>query len=101
MYLNFRNIAEETEQTCYFLAPPTMRLTPGWYGKLQPRISKIIYKNLKETQPRLMPLPAYLMDRGGLDTDGVHFSAVTGYDYVIHLIDKSRYELMLMSYRVL
>jgi len=90
MFICYRSIAEETEQSHYFLAPPTMRSTPKWYGKLQPRITRLIYKNLKEVQPRLTPLPAYLMDSSGLDSDGIHFSAVTGFDYVIHLIDKSR-----------
>jgi len=70
-----------------------MRTTPEWYGKLQPQVSRLIYKHLKELQPRLMILPSYQMDATGLDSDGIHFSAVTGYDYVIHLIDKSRLAL--------
>jgi len=90
-----RVIAEENEASCYFLAPPNVRSTPKWYGRLLPRISRLVYKHLKETQPRIIPLPAYLMDCSGLDSDGVHFNAVTGYEYVIHLIDKSRY---LLSY---
>jgi len=91
--LIFRTIAEEAENTTFFLSPPTIRTTPVWYGKLQPRITKLVYKHLKELQPRLLPLPAYLMDSSGLDSDGVHFNAVTGFDYVIYLIDKSRYFL--------
>jgi len=83
-------IAEEKEQTCFFLAPPNVRTTPKWYGKLQPRITRLVYKNLKEIQPRVIPLPSYLMDCGGLDSDGIHLNAVTGYEYVIHLMDKSR-----------
>jgi len=91
MLIILRSVAEEAEQTNFFLAPPTMRSTPKWYGKLQPRITRLIYKNLKEVQPRLSPLPAFLMDSTGLDSDGIHFSATTGFDYVIHLIDKSRW----------
>jgi len=94
--LDFRLISEESESTNFFLAPPTVRNTPKWYAKLQPRITRLIYKNLKETQPRLFPLPAYLMDSSGLDSDSVHLNAVTGYDYVIHLIDKSRYIIPLL-----
>jgi len=53
-------------------------------------VTKLVYKYLKELQPRLIPLPAFLMEPTGLDSDGVHFSATTGFDYVIHLIDKTR-----------
>jgi len=88
--LCFRGIADDTPGTSFFLAPPTLRTTPEWYGKIQLQVTMLVYKHLKELQPRLVPLPAFLMDPTGLDSDGVHFSATTGFDYVIHLIDKSR-----------
>jgi len=85
-----RQVADDTPDTAFFLAPPTLRTTPEWYSRIRLPVTKLIYKYLKELQPRLIPLPAYLMEPTGLDTDGVHFSATTGFDYVIHLIDKTR-----------
>jgi len=92
----FRLISETAEasegqpRSCYFLAPPTIRTTPEWYSALQPRVTRLLYKHLKEQQPRLQPLPAFIMDASGLDSDGFHFNATTGFVYAMHLIDKAR-----------
>ena len=90
--LILRVVADEQEATSFYLAPPTVRSTPEWYSSIQPRVTRLIYKHLKELQPRLQPMPAFIMDSTGLDSDGYHFSATTGFTYVMHLIDKARYD---------
>lgn len=86
----YRELCDDRPNTSFFLAPTTMRTSPEWFSSLQTQIGGLIYEEIHDQRPRLSPLPAFMMDRTFLDSDGVHFTPVAGRDYVLHLIDKAR-----------
>ena len=74
----------------YFLAPPTIRSRPSWYLPLLPAIVRSLTGVLRLHQPRLWTLKAFVATSSELDSDGVHFTALSGIGYVLDLIDQSR-----------
>jgi len=49
-----RLAAEEAEGTTFFLAPMTVRTSPKWYARLQPRITRLIYKHFSVSYNSLL-----------------------------------------------
>jgi hypothetical protein len=86
----FRDLCETRPDVDFYLAPTTPRNKPFWFTGAQPAISRLIQLQLKEIQPRLLPLPGFQTDPTSLDTDGVHFSALAGIAYCQHIVDSAR-----------
>ena len=76
----------------YFLAPPTVRTRPTWYLPLLPAVMRSLVGSLRANNPALSTLRAFMSTTKDLDADGVHFNAISGRDYVLHLLDYSRYK---------
>ena len=74
----------------YFLAPPTVRTRPSWYLPMFPSMMRSLVGSLRAHNPALTTLRAFLATPKDLDSDGVHFNALSGRDYVLYLLDQSR-----------
>jgi len=81
---------EKTPEPSYFLAAPTSRTRPSWYLPLLPEIITSITKALRLHSPNLLTLKAFKVDKADLDSDGVHLNALSGMDYVLHLLNEPR-----------
>lgn len=74
----------------YFLAQPNVRTRPRWFLPLMPSILRSLSGVLSAHNPDLFTIKSFSSGVSELDSDGVHFSALSGRDYVLHLIDQSR-----------
>ena len=72
------------------MAPPTVRTRPTWYLPLLPHVMRSLSGSLRVHNPALSTLKAFLATQKDLDSDGVHFNALSGRDYVLYLLDQSR-----------
>jgi len=75
----------------YFLAPPTVRLRPLWYLPLLPEIVQLLSRCLRIHEPGLQCLKSFSCTQKDLESDGVHFSALTGFSYIQFLLDEPRF----------
>ena len=73
------------------MAQPTIRSRPSWYLPLLPAIIRSLTSVLRIHNPTLYTLRSFVATSTDLDSDGVHFSALSGQDYVVHLLDQSRF----------
>lgn len=90
----FRVTAEANKGPVYFLASPTIRLRPAWFLPAMGRVSILLTDVLHRYQPNLTLLRAYQSSKDDLDSDGLHFSALAGRDYVTFLLDQAQYVLL-------
>ncbi len=90
LYCLYRDICESRPDKEFYLVPTTTRNKPYWYTDAQPAITRLLQLQLKEIQPRLIPLPGFPSDPSSMDTDGVHFTALAGIAYCQHVIDSAR-----------
>lgn len=74
----------------YYLAAPTIRTRPSWYLPILPDILTSLSRALRMHKPGLMSLKAFRVNKSDLDTDGVHLNALSGLDYVLHLLNEPR-----------
>ena len=51
---------------------------------------------LRAHRPNLLTIRSFQANVSELDSDGVHFSALSGRDYVLHLLDQSRFVLLMI-----
>jgi len=82
---------DKTPEPSYFLASPTTRTRPSWYLPLMSDIISLITKALRMHTPNLLTLRAFKANKVDLDSDGVHLNALTGMDYVLHLLNEPRF----------
>lgn len=88
--IHYRDATSKYAAPAYFLAQPTIRSRPTWYLPLLPVVVRSLTGVLRVHNPNLYALPAFISTSSDLDSDGVHFSALSGRDYVLHLLDQSR-----------
>ena len=69
-----------------FIAPPNVRLKPMWFSKLRPTIIRLLHQFLRSRPPNLQVLDDFA---GDIDRDGVHFSILSGINFVKSLVDQS------------
>lgn len=81
----------------YFLAPVTIRLRPQWFLEVHTALSSLLLKVLRQHRPPLTLMKAFPSTYDNLDSDGIHFTAVAGRDYVQWLLDQPRYFLKLVT----
>jgi len=87
----FRSAIEAVSGPDFFLAAPTTRTRPSWYLPILPDITNLLTKSLRLHSPNLYTIKAFKANKGDLDTDGIHFSPLTGLDYVLHLLNEPRF----------
>ena len=86
----FRTAIQKYSAPAYFLAQPIIRSRPTWYLPLMPAIVRSLTDALGVHKPAIFTLRAFICSTTELDSDSVHFSALSGRDYILHLIDQSR-----------
>ena len=69
-----------------FLAPPNVRLRPMWYSRLRPTIVRVLHRFLQTRPPNLQILEDF---SGDLEKDGVHYSILSGVNFVKSLADQA------------
>ena len=73
-------------QVRIFLAHPNIRLQPSWYSRLRPVIIRVMHRFLQTKPPNLQILDDY---SGDLEKDGVHYSILSGINFVKSLVDQA------------
>ena len=68
-----------------FLAPPNVRNRPLWYSRLRPTIIRVLHRFMQSRPRNLQLLDDYA---GDLDQDGVHFTILSGMNFVKALADQ-------------
>ena len=89
-FLPFRDTIGSNRGPSYVMAPPTVRTRPTWYLPLMSAIIRSLTGVLRVHSPTLYTLRAFIASNSELDSDGIHFTALSGIGYVLHLIDQSR-----------
>ena len=69
-----------------FIAPPGVRNRPAWYPRFRPVILRVLQQVLQNRPPNLELLEDF---QGDLDPDGIHYSIMSGVNFVQDLHDQS------------
>ena len=69
-----------------FLAPPNVRNRPLWYTRLRPTIIRVLHQFLQTRPSNLQLLDDYA---GELEKDGVHYTILSGINFVKSLVDQT------------
>lgn len=69
-----------------FLAPPNVRITPCWYSRLRPTIVRVLHRFLQTKPSNLQILEDF---SGDIEKDGVHYSILSGINFVKSLADQA------------
>jgi len=90
-FIYSRELISSYPKPSYYLAAPTIRTRPSWYLNLLPDVTQMLTRSLIHHSPNLLSLKAFQCTAKDLDSDGVHFSTLTGLSYVNHLLEQPRY----------
>ena len=69
-----------------FLAPPNVRNRPVWYSRLRPTIIRVLHQFMQTRPPNLQLLDDF---SGDLEKDGVHYSILSGINFVKAMVDQA------------
>ena len=69
-----------------FLAPPNVRNRPAWYARLRPTIIRALHQFMQTRPPNLQLLDDF---SGDLEKDGIHYSILSGINFVKSLVDQA------------
>ena len=69
-----------------FLSPPNVRLKPTWFSWLRPSIIRVLHRFLQSRPPNLQILDDFA---GDVDKDGVHYSILSGINFVKSITDQA------------
>ena len=69
-----------------FLSPPNVRLKPTWFSRLRPSIIRVLHRFLQSRPPNLQILDDFA---GDVDKDGVHYSILSGINFVKSITDQA------------
>ena len=69
-----------------FLAPPNVRNRPAWYSRLRPTVIRVLHQFMQSRPPNLQLLDDF---SGDLEKDGVHYSILSGINFVKSLVDQA------------
>lgn len=89
-HIIFRIVIDANKGPKYYMASPTIRLRPVWFMSSMSRVSLLLTDVLRRFQPDLDTLRAYQTSKADLDSDGMHFSALAGRDYVTFILDQAQ-----------
>ena len=68
------------------MAPPNVRNRPLWYSRLRPTIIRVLHQFLQTRPSNLQLLDDYA---GELEKDGVHYTILSGINFVKSLVDQT------------
>ena len=77
----------EQSDAVFLLCPPMYRSTPGWYRDAMPEVLQKFSEVMKMKPPNLLLMPSF--PTPSYEADGVHLTAYSGLEYVIHLFDSA------------
>ena len=77
----------ERSETAFLICPPMYRSTPMWYRNAMPEILQKFSEVMKSRPPNLLLMPSF--PRPSLESDGVHLTAYSGLEFVVHLFDSA------------
>ena len=69
------------------VSPPMYRTSPTWYREGLPEVLTLFSQIFTDRPPNLHLLPSFATP--DFDSDGVHLSAYSGLEYILHLFDSS------------
>ena len=80
--------AEQNSERSYFVAPPMYRTSPVWYREGLPEILGLFSQVFNQDRPpNLHLLPSF--PTPDYEDDGIHLTAYSGLEYILHLFDAS------------
>ena len=77
----------------FLISPPMYRSNPTWYREGLPEVLNLFSQTFAEKPENLHLLPSFATP--DFEADGIHLSAYSGLEYVLHLFDSS-HELISM-----
>ena len=87
-FLSYSEVISAHPGPAYFLAAPNVRLHPTWFLPGLPSYLHCLSGVLHDLQPNLHTLRSFGEGPSDLDSDGIHFNAASGRDYVQFLLDQ-------------
>ena len=78
---------ESSPTRIYLISPPMYRTNPTWYREGLPEVLTLFSQTFSERPPNLHLLPSFATP--DFEADGVHLSAYSGLEYILHLFDSS------------
>ena len=79
--------ATENEERVFLIAPPMYRMFPIWYRDGMPEILKRFSEAMVKRGPNVHLLPSFATP--AFESDGVHLTAYSGLEFVVHLFDSA------------
>lgn len=80
-----RETAESRPEVSFLLCPPMYRTVPIWYREGLPEILRKFSEMMKERPANSYMMPSF--PSPSYDPDGVHLTAYSGLEFVLHLFD--------------
>ena len=77
----------ERSETAFLVCPPMYRTTPMWYRDAMPEILQKFSEVMKSRPQNLLLMPSF--PRPSLESDGVHLTAYSGLEFVVHMFDNA------------
>ena len=83
-----RAACTENVNRAYLVCPPTYRKFPLWYRDGLPEVlTRFSTELMQNRPPNLLPMPSF--PTPSLEADGVHLTAYSGLEFVLHLFDSA------------
>ena len=83
-----RSACLEREETIYLLCPPMYRTRPLWYREALPEVlQKFSEVSMRSKPPNLLLMPSF--PTPSYESDGIHLTAYSGLEFVLHLFDSA------------
>ena len=77
----------ERADAVFLLCPPMYRTAPAWYRDAMPEVLQKFSDVMKTRPTNLLLMPSF--PTPSFEADGVHLTAYSGLEYVIHLFDSA------------
>ena len=76
-----------TPEVVFLVSPPMYRMFPIWYRDGMPEVLKKFSDIMGKRAPNVHLLPSFATP--SLESDGIHLTAYSGLEFVVHLFDSS------------
>ena len=74
-------------ESAFLISPPMYRMFPIWYRDGMPEVLKKFSEIMMKRAPNMHLLPSFATP--AFESDGVHLTAYSGLEFVVHLFDSS------------
>ena len=81
------NVAQESAERFFIIAPPMYRLLPLWYRDGLPEILSRTSEAFKSRPKNVLMMSSFSTPE--FESDGIHLTAYSGMEFVLHLFDSS------------